>query len=117
MAKNRFIAEVTFNWTLCSFCKSPEEAAAHLFSACSFSQSIWSQTHKLEVFFLNHSTSPNILPQSAIHGFMEEIQDQHNVIINHVLLIYKHHVYLSRNYGSLNFIGLQKYIFETNILE
>ena len=58
---------------------------------------------------------PNISPQSTILGFMEEIQDQHNMIINHVLLIYKHYVYLSRNSGSLNFVGLKNYILETKI--
>ena len=43
---------------------------------------------------------------------MEKIQDQHNIIINHILLIYKRHVYLSRNSESLKFIDL-----ETKILE
>ena len=43
---------------------------------------------------------------------MEKIQDQHNIIINRILLIYKRHVYLSRNSESLKFIDL-----ETKILE
>ena len=43
---------------------------------------------------------------------MEKIQDQHNIIINHILLIYKRYVYLSRNSESLKFIDL-----ETKILE
>ena len=47
---------------------------------------------------------------------MEEIQDQRNIIFNHILLIYKH-VYLSRNYESLNFIGLKYYILKTQTLE
>ena len=61
--------------TLRSFCKSSEEAAVCLFSRCSLSETIWSQTHKFEVFFANYFTIPNILPQSVIHGFNEEIQD------------------------------------------
>ena len=30
-----------------------------------------------------------VIRQGAILGFMEEIQDQHNIIINHILLITK----------------------------
>ena len=50
------------------------------------------------------------MTRSVILGFMEEIQDQHNIIINHILLIYKH---LSRNCRCLNFIGIS----ETKIFE
>ena len=48
---------------------------------------------------------------------MEEIQDQRNIIINHILLTYKHNVYPSRNFESLHFIGLKNYILKTKILE
>ena len=85
----------------CYFCKSSEETLFYF--------------HK--IFFSNYFTIPNISPQSAILAFMEEIQDHHYIIINHTWLIYKHYVYLSRNLGSLNFIGLKNYILETNILE
>ena len=61
-----------------------------------------------QVFFSNYFTIPNISPRSVILGFMEEIQDQHNIIINHILLIYKLYVYLSRNSEGLNFIHLKK---------
>ena len=47
---------------------------------------------------------------------MEEIQDQRNIFINYILLIYKH-MCLSRNYESLNFIGLKDYILETKFLQ
>ena len=48
---------------------------------------------------------------------MGEIQDQDNIIINHILLIYKHYMYMSRKSESLNFIGLKNYILETKTLE
>ena len=48
---------------------------------------------------------------------MEEIQDQHNIIINHILLNYNHCVYLLINSESINLIGYKNYILETNILE
>ena len=35
---------------------------------------------------------------------MEEIQDQRNIIINHILLVYKYYVCLSRNSESLNLV-------------
>ena len=75
-------------------------------------QNIWSQ-----VFFSNYFTIPNISRKSAIIGFMEEVQDQHNIIIHHILLIFKHYVYLTKNSESLNFIGFNNYILETKTLE
>ena len=47
---------------------------------------------------------------------MEEIQDQRNIITNHILRIYKH-VYLYKNFEYLNFISLKNCILETKILE
>ena len=82
---------------LCSSCKLSKETAVHFFSSCSLSENACSQTR---VFFSYNFTIPNISPQSAILGFMEETQDQHNIIVNHILLIYKHYVYLSRNSES-----------------
>ena len=61
-------------------------------------------------------TIPNIVPQSSILGFIEESQDQHNIIFNHILLIYKH-VYLSRNFESLNLIGLKNDILYAETLK
>ena len=48
---------------------------------------------------------------------MEEIKDQHNIIINNILLIYKHDVYPARNFENLNFLGLKNRILKTKILE
>ena len=41
---------------------------------------MWSRT---QVFFSNYFTIANISPLSAIHSFMEEIQDQYNIIVKH----------------------------------
>ena len=48
---------------------------------------------------------------------MEEIQEQHNIIINHILLIYKRYEYLSRNSESLDCISLKNYILQKKNLE
>ena len=90
---------------LCPLCKSFEETTVHLFRICSLSQIIWLQT---QVFFSNYFAISNISPQSPILSFVEEIQDLHNIYINHILLISKHYKYLSRNSERLNFIGLRK---------
>ena len=87
----------------------------HLISSCSLSQNISSHIH--QVFFLNSFTIPNISLQSAILCFIEEIQDQHNVFIKCILLIYKHYIYLSKNFKSMNFIGPKYYILETKTVE
>ena len=71
---------------------------------------------QFQVFFPTCSTNPNIVPQSAILCFIEESQDQHNIIFNHILLIYKH-VYLSRNFESLNLIGLKNDILYAETLK
>ena len=71
---------------LCFFCKSSEETTVHLLHRCSFSGNIWSQ---IQVFVSNYFSIPNISPQSAMLGFMVEIQDQHSIIINHILQIFK----------------------------
>ena len=60
----------------------------------------------------HHSRS--IWPENVILGFMEEIQDQHSIIINHILPIYKHYLSLPRNSESLNFIGLKLYVRNKN---
>ena len=49
-----------------------------------------------------------MLPQSAVPGFMEEIQDKNKIIINQIFLIYKHYVYPSKNYEISNLIFLKK---------
>ena len=77
------------------------------------SENIMSQ---FQVFFPTCFTIPNIVPQSAILGFIEESQDQHNIIFNHILLIYKH-VYLSRNFENLNLIGLKNDILYAETLK
>ena len=46
---------------------------------------------------------------------MEDIQDQDNIIISHILLICKHYAYLSKNSEILNFTGLKNYILEKKI--
>ena len=72
--------------SLCSFCKSSDETVVQLFSSCSLYQNIWSQT---QIFFSNYFTIISIFWQSAILCFMEEIQVQNDIILNHILLIYK----------------------------
>lgn len=43
---------------------------------------------------------------------MEDIQDQDNIIISHILLICKHYAYLSKKSEILHFTGLKNYILE-----
>ena len=66
---------------------------------------------------MNSFTIPNISSQSAILCFIEEIQDQHNAFIKCILLFYKHYVYLSKNFESMNFIGPKYYVLETKTVE
>ena len=63
-----------------------EETAIHLFSRCTLAQNIWPQT---QTFLLNYLIIPNLTPQSAILGFLGGLHDEHNILINRILLIYK----------------------------
>ena len=88
--------------TLCSFCNLENETATHIFAICNKTQRIW---ETLQWQFRNHIQFSLITPQSAVFGFFE-IDHGKNVLINHILLIFKYFVYTSRNSGILNFNSL-----------
>ena len=73
------------------FCKSSEEAVVHLSSSCSLSKNICSQA---QIFFeLSHY--PYYLATWCHSWFYRRNSRSHNVVINQILLIFKH--YFSRN--------------------
>ena len=99
--------------TLCSFCNLENETATHIFAKCNKTQRLW---ETLQWQFRNHIQFPLITPQSAVFGFFE-IDHGKNVLMNHILLIFKYFVYTSRNSGILNFNSLQRKIINAYKIE
>ena len=84
------------NTKLCSFCKSNDETTLHLFHDCIKVKALWV---KLSNFFRPILILPSLTPESAFLGF-ENIND---ILINHILLIFKIAIYNSRNKGTCSF--------------
>ena len=78
---------------LCSYCNK-EETLLHLFHSCLKTKQLW---NKLRQYF---ST-----PQSSIVAIFNN--NQHPVLINHLLLIPKFYIYSARNTKQLNFDNLR----------
>ena len=93
----------------CSLCKQFRESVLHLFCTCSVTRSLWVQ-------FCLWASSANILltsyldPQYCILGmYRQELQDQ--VIVNHLILLFKRYIYLKKgDKNAPNLTGLKAYI-------
>ena len=94
---------------LCSFCKSEDETPLHLFFECTLTQNLWKQ---LSSFCRQRLNIPTLTPQSAIFGFYEP-QNKNEILINHLLLIFKLYLYNARESNKVNFVCFKAKI--TNI--
>jgi hypothetical protein len=99
--------------SLCSFCANVDEDAAHLFSACQHTTSLWSN--------LQIALSPNVLlanlnPKFALLGFYEASPNDFG-LVNHILLLFKLYIYQSRSSKTLRLNGLLGKITEIAKLE
>ena len=77
----------------CSFCNTHDETTVHLFSTCVNTQALWLE---LKSFLSDDFNLPSLTPQTAIFGFCDDIDEMISDISNHLLLIYKFHIYKSR---------------------
>ena len=83
---------------LCSFCHSYDETIKHIFLECIYVKQLWSH---LRLFLTNDISLPILTPQTAIFGFISGIENNVYKIKNHIVLIFKLHVYKSRERGTL----------------
>ena len=86
----------------CSYCNEEEETPHHLFHSCLKTKQLWSKLRQYLAQFINISHST---PQSSILGIFDN--NQHSELINHLLLIFKFHIYSARNTKQLNFDNLK----------
>ena len=99
---------------LCSFCHTEAETTLHIFHNCSATKILWNQ---LLLFFETDLDFPDLTPQAALFGFVNKSDNNLNILRNHILLIFKLHVYQSRERGVLNLNSLIKNVTKVKKLE
>ena len=96
---------------LCSFCHSYDETIKHLFLEYVCVKQL---RNHLSLFLTNDISLPIL---TAIFGFMNGIENSVYKITNHILLIFKLHVYKCRTRGTLELSRLINEIKEVKLLE
>ena len=99
---------------LCSFCHSYDETIKHIFLECICVKQLWNH---LRLFLTNDISFPILTPQTAIFGFINGIENSVYKITNYILLIFKLHVYKSREKGILELSRLINEIKKVKLLE
>ena len=99
---------------LCSFCHTEAETTLHIFHKCSATKILWNQ---LLLLFETYLDFPDLTPQAALFGFVNESDNNLNILQNHILLIFKLYVYQSRGRGVLNLNSLIKNVTKVKKLE
>ena len=71
---------------------------------------------QLQELFSTALDLPSISPQSAIFGFLDD-SSKYKILLNHMLLIFKKHLYKARQNKDLNFNILKNYLTKVKDLE
>ena len=99
---------------LCSFCHTEAETTLHIFHKCSATKILW---NRLLLFFETDLDFPDLTLQAALFGFVSELDNNLNILQNHILLIFKLYVYQSRGRGVSNLNSLLKNVTKIKKLE
>ena len=84
---------------LCSFCDTEAETTLHVFHKCLVTKILWKLFFEKDLDF----------PQAALFGFINNKLDNNlNILQNHILLIFKLYIYQLRERGVLHLNGLIK---------
>ena len=98
---------------LCLFCHSYDATIKHISLECICVKQLWNYFR----FFLTSDISrPILTPQTAIFGFINGIENNVYKIKNHILLIFKLHVYKNRERGTLELSRLVDEIKKVKLL-
>ena len=97
----------------CSYCLTEEETITHIFATCQKTNILWND---LRYHWNNIIHIPALNPQSAIFGFFQ-VDQQEFLILNHILLLFKYYVYLTRDSNKLSLVALIKSIKKVYLLE
>ena len=99
---------------LSPFCHSYDETIRYVFLECICVKQL---RNHLRLFLMNDISLPILTPQTAIFGFINRIENSVYKITNHILLIFKLHVYKSRERGILELSRLINEIKKVKLLE
>ena len=99
--------------SLCSFCSLEEETPMHIFYSCNHTQILW---ERLKYYIQNNLELPSVTSQSAILGFTDSHLENF-IIINHLLLIFKYHIFKSRSNKQLNSLQLKTNVIKVKTIE
>ena len=89
---------------LCSLCKLENECLVHLFCQCIETRKLW---HQLQTWFPGPKKLPDLEPQPILLGMWRENNSDYT-LINHIILLFKRYIYLSKNHqNSLTYVALQ----------
>ena len=96
---------------MCSFCNLYDEDLFHIFYECDRVKCLW---WDLVQGFQNTLILPTLTPQTAILGILDSASnnsffENNEILINHILLIFKLYVYKS---GEKKFININNLIVE-----
>ena len=97
----------------CSFCKLNDETVIHLYTNCTIINNLWKE---LKRYFSPVFNMPDITPQSAIFGFIDN-NYENLLLINHILLIFKWYIFKARKKEQVNLNSLIKYICKIKNME
>ena len=99
---------------LSSFCHSYDKTIKHIFLECICVKQLWNH---LRLFLINNISVPILTSQTVIFGFINGIENSVYKITNHIPLIFKLHVYKSRERGILELSRLIHEIKKVKLLE
>ena len=92
---------------LCSLCQQCPENVLHFFCECQKTQDLW---HALCDALSPHITFPTLQPMTAVLGEWNKVEEN-NVLIYHILLLFKKFLYQRRNEPNrLQITALMHYI-------
>ena len=90
------------------YCRLQDKKTNHIFVTCKFAIKLWSD---LKDFCQCSFDLPVSNPQSATFGFFG-IDSDLFILLNHILLLYKYYIYLSRDCLNFSFAALFKNIYK-----
>ena len=92
---------------LCSLCGAYNESIKHLLCTCTVTQRLWDQ---LKSCMHEVISFPILESKTVITGLWNE-KISNYILINHIILIFKHYIFLKRKEGKhISFDGLKAFI-------
>ena len=112
---NKRISKFDLNVSpLCSLCNQYPEDILHLFCKCAKTQDLW---NSLANVFGENLDSPQLNPTIVFLG-ESNVQDNDNVLLNHILLLFKKFIYDKKNHPArIHYLSFTNYVKEVEKIE